>query len=220
LLRPIHVIPSEGRSKQRPYEKGMVMERRSVLVIEDVQNDFCPGGSLAVPGGDEVVPVLNRYIELFRKQGLPVYASRDWHPENSSHFKTAGGVWPVHCVQGTDGARFHPELRLPDDTLIISKGMDPAQDGYSSFEAVTENGEEFHVSLWDRGIRHLYIGGLATDYCVKNTVLDALRRGFSVTLLIDAVRGVDLEPGDAETAIRQMVEAGADIACLRRVEGR
>jgi nicotinamidase/pyrazinamidase len=194
------------------------MEERAALVIEDVQNDFCPGGSLAVPGGDEVVPVLNRYGELFRKQGLPVYASRDWHPANSSHFKAAGGDWPVHCVQGTDGARFHPELRLPDDTLIISKGMDKTQDGYSSFEAITENGEDFQASLRERGIRHLYIGGLATDYCVKNTVLDALRRGFSVTLLIDAVRGVDLVPGDTETAIRQMVEEGAEVSCLRRME--
>jgi nicotinamidase/pyrazinamidase len=194
------------------------MERSSALLIQDVQNDFCSGGSLAVPGGDQVVPVLNRYGELFRERELPVYASRDWHPANSSHFKEAGGVWPVHCVQGTDGARFHPDLRLPDDTLIISKGMDPTQDGFSSFEAVTENGDDFLASLRGRGIRHLYIGGLATDYCVKNTVLDALRRELSVTLLIDAVRGVDLAPGDAETAIRQMVEAGAEVACLRLVE--
>ena len=210
--------PVQGRCLLRPYEKGEEMDRRAALVVEDVQNDFCPGGSLAVPGGDEVVPVLNRYIELFRKRGLPVYASRDWHTADSSHFKPAGGVWPVHCVQGSPGARFHPGLRLADDTVIISKGMDPAKDGYTSFEAVTENGEEFHASLWDKGIRHLYIGGLATDYCVKFTVLEALRRGFSLTLLIDAVRGVDLSPGDAETAIRQMVEAGAEVSCLRRVE--
>lgn len=194
------------------------MERGSALIIEDVQNDFCPGGSLAVSGGDEVVPILNHYSVLFRKQGLPVYASRDWHPENSSHFKRAGGAWPVHCIQGTDGARFHPDLLLAEGTLIISKGMDPAQDGYSSFEAVTEHGVDFQASLQERGVTHLYIGGLATDYCVKNTVLDALRRGFTVTLLIDAVRGVDLAPGDAETAIRHMVEAGAEVACLRGVE--
>lgn len=194
------------------------MEIGSALVIEDVQNDFCPGGNLAVPGGDRVVPVLNRYGELFRRKGLPVYASRDWHPSDSGHFNTGGGVWPVHCVQETDGARFHPDLRLPVDTLIISKGMDPAQDGYSSFEAVTEDGVDFQSSLRQRGVRHMYIGGLATDYCVKNTVLDALRRGFAVTLLIDAVRGVNLSPGDAEAAIREMVEAGAEVSCLRRLE--
>ncbi|NMC73434.1 MAG: nicotinamidase [Geobacteraceae bacterium] len=193
------------------------MERGSALIIEDVQNDFCPGWNLAVPDGDQVVPVLNRYSELFRMRGLPVYASRDWHPLNSCHFKAGGGAWPVHCVQGTDGARFHPGLRLPDGILIISKGMDPEKDGYSSFEAFMENGDDFQSSLRQRGVRHLYVGGLATDYCVKNTVLDALRRGFAVTLLIDAVRGVDLTPGDAETAIREMVEAGAQVSCLNRV---
>jgi nicotinamidase/pyrazinamidase len=220
LLRPIHVIPIEGRSKQRPYEKGEMMERDSALLIEDVQKDFCSGGNLSVPGGDEIVPVLNRYIELFRKRGLPVYASRDWHPANSGHFKTAGGVWPVHCVQGSAGARFHKDLALPDDMLIISKGMDPAKDGYSSFEAVTEKGVHFQDSLRERGVTHIYIGGLATDYCVKNTVLDALCRGFAVTLLIDAVRGVDLMTGDSEAAIREMVEAGAEVSCLRRLENK
>jgi nicotinamidase/pyrazinamidase len=190
------------------------MEKGSALLIEDVQNDFCSGGALTVPGGDEVVPVLNRYIDMFLGQGLPVFASRDWHPAESSHFSDYGGIWPVHCVQGSDGARFHPELNLPDAVVVISKGMDPAEDGYSSFEAFSDEGKGFSESLEERGVRHLFVGGLATDYCVRNTVLEALKKGFSVTLLIDAVRGVDLKPGDSESAIREMVLAGAVVTCL------
>ncbi len=189
------------------------MEKVSALLIVDVQMDFCPGGSLAVPGGDQVVPELNRYIQLFSRRGLPVFASRDWHPAGSGHFTDSGGAWPVHCVQDSQGASFHPDLQLPDDAVVLSKGMDPDRDGFSSFEAVTESGQGFVECLLDMGIRHLYVGGLATDYCIKHTVLDALLRGFSVTLLIDAVRGVDLAPGDAERAIREMVTAGAAVAC-------
>ncbi|MDD2336837.1 MAG: bifunctional nicotinamidase/pyrazinamidase [Geobacteraceae bacterium] len=190
------------------------MKKGSALLIEDVQNDFCSGGALAVPGGDEVVPVLNRYIERFKEKSLPVFASRDWHPEGSSHFSAYGGIWPVHCVRESEGARFHPDLNLPDDVVVISKGMDPAEDGYSSFEALSEEGKSFFESLEEMGVNHLFVGGLATDYCVKNTVLAALEMGFSVTLLIDAVRGVNLQPGDSEAAIREMVLAGAIVACL------
>lgn len=194
------------------------MEKGSALLIEDVQNDFCAGGSLAVPGGDEVVPVLNLYIELFRKEGLPVLASRDWHPEDSHHFREGGGIWPMHCVQGSLGARFHPDLRLPEEVIVISKGMEIAEDGFSSFDGVTVDGTDFLGCLRQMGIGHLYVGGLATDYCVKYTVLDALQRGFEVTLLLDAVRGVDIMPGDSEAAIREMVMAGAVTACLENLE--
>jgi len=194
------------------------MEPGSALLIEDVQNDFCAGGSLAVPGGDAVVPSLNRYIEIFRARGLPVFASRDWHPADSSHFRANGGAWPVHCVQGSAGARFHPLLRLPEDVIIISKGMDPEQDAFSAFEAQTEDQRDFFDCLRVMGIGTLYVGGLATDYCVKHTVLDGLRRGLAVTLLIDAVRGVDLSPGDSERAIREMVTAGAAVASLETLE--
>ncbi|MRR05489.1 MAG: bifunctional nicotinamidase/pyrazinamidase [Deltaproteobacteria bacterium] len=190
------------------------MEKGSALLIEDLQNDFCSGGALAVPGGDEVIPVLNRYIDLFLGQDLPVFASRDWHPAESSHFSDYGGIWPVHCVQGSDGARFHPELNLPDAVVVISKGMDPAEDGYSSFEAFSDEGKSFSESLEEIGVRHLFVGGLATDYCVRNTVLEALKKGFLVTLLIDAIRGVDLKPGDSESALREMVLAGAVVTCL------
>lgn len=190
------------------------MEKGSALLIVDVQNDFCPGGSLPVPDGDGVVPVLNRYIELFRTKGLTVFASRDWHPERTSHFKLYGGIWPVHCVQGSDGAGFHPDLRLLPNTVILSKGMDPQKDDYSAFQGVDDRGRPFPDILRELGITRLYVGGLATDYCVKESVLEGLRHGLAVTLLEDAVRGVDLQPGDSKRAVAEMVRAGADTATL------
>jgi nicotinamidase/pyrazinamidase len=193
------------------------LERDAALLIVDVQVDFCEGGSLAVPDGDQIVPVLNRYLELFRAAGLPIIASRDWHPENSTHFSAAGGVWPVHCVQGSSGARFHPELRLDENTLIVSKGMGPAADGYSSFAAVDDFGTDLFTCLRERGIRQLYVGGLATEYCVKATVLDALQQGFTVFLLGDATRSVDLRPGAGQSARDEMVMAGAVIIGLEDI---
>ncbi len=194
------------------------MEKDSALLIVDVQNDFCPGGSLPVPEGDRVVPLLNRYIALFRENGLPIFASRDWHPEKTSHFKAFGGIWPVHCVQGSDGAQFHPELRLPADTFILSKGMDPQRDDYSAFQAVTDSGTPFPEILQKMGISRLYVGGLATDYCVKESVIEGLRHGLAMTFLEDASRGVDLEPGDSEKAVTTMREAGATTATLADLE--
>lgn len=185
------------------------MKSASALLIIDVQNDFCPGGSLPVPEGDRVVPLLNRYIEFFREKKLPIIASRDWHPAITSHFRDFGGIWPVHCVQGSEGARFHPDLALPDDAIVISKGHDPAQDAYTAFQATTGNGVPFTELLKELGITKLFVGGLATDYCVKESVLDGLRLGLAVILLEDAVRGVDLTPGDSARAIENMVIAGA-----------
>jgi nicotinamidase/pyrazinamidase len=190
------------------------MTRDAALIIIDVQNDFCAGGSLAVPGGDEVVPVLNRYIEIFSRALLPVYATRDWHPERTKHFKAFGGLWPPHCVQGSKGAEFHPDLKLPAQTAIVSKGTIFDEDVYSGFDGQTEAGIALATELKQHGIDHLYIGGLATDYCVKHTALDGLRNGFSVTLLTDGVRGVNLNRGDSEQAIEEMVEAGAQLAAL------
>ncbi len=188
------------------------MSARKALVLVDVQNDFLPGGSLPVPEGDRIVPLLNRYIDLFHRAGLPIYATRDWHPEQTRHFKAYGGVWPPHCVQGTRGAEFHPDLNLPPETIIVSKGMDPNEDSYSGFQGRTPDGHTFTEALKAREIEHLYVGGVATDYCVRHTVLDARREGFQVTVLEDAIRGVDLVPGDSERALREMVEAGARIA--------
>ena len=184
------------------------MEGKDALVIVDVQRDFCPGGALAVVEGDKVVPVLNRYIEKFKKAHLPIFATRDWHPEKTSHFNTCGGVWPPHCVQGSPGADFHPDLALPEDALVVSAGMAPDEDGYSGFLGIDANGVKLAGLLRQLDVERLYVGGLATDYCVKHTVLDGLKEGFKVVLIEGAVRGVNLQPGDSERAIAEMIRAG------------
>jgi len=185
----------------------------AALIVTDVQNDFCPGGSLAVPQGDQVVPVLNDYIRLFSSSGAPIYATRDWHPPNHCSFKTQRGPWPEHCVQNSYGAAFHPKLALPRDVKIVSKGVDPKQDAYSAFE-----GTNLASSLKRQGVRRLFIGGLATDYCVKCTVLDGIKAGFQVTFLSDASRGVDLNAEDSENAISEMLAGGADSAILAELK--
>lgn len=184
------------------------------LVIVDVQNDFCPGGSLAVPDGDKVVPLLNRYIDRFVTLKGPIFASRDWHPAVTKHFKAYGGVWPPHCVQGTKGAEFHAGLKLPGDTVIVSKGMDPDADAYSCFQAEDLNGMPFAAALGEGSVQRLFVGGLATDYCVKATVLDALKEGFRVVVLEDAIRAVDVNPGDGPKALEAMKAAGATLVRL------
>lgn len=182
---------------------------KKALLIVDVQNDFCPGGALHVPDGDRVVGPANRLAARFIEAGLPVLASRDWHPPVTKHFSQYGGVWPVHCVQNTTGADFHPHLRLPDDTVLLYKGGDPERDAYSAFDAVTDDGESLEGVLVRLGIGELCICGLATDYCVKSTALDALARGLQVLVAVDAVAGVDLVAGDADRALDEMVRAGA-----------
>jgi nicotinamidase/pyrazinamidase len=185
-------------------------EVRSALLIVDVQNDFCPGGALPVADGHRVVPVLNRCIERFVAEGRPVYASRDWHPPVTSHFREHGGRWPPHCVQHTKGAEFHPALRLPAGAIIVTKGEDPGAEGYSVFDGRTPDGR-FEADLRRRGIGHLYVGGLATDYCVRQSVLDALARGFRVRVLTDAVAGVNVQPDDSARALDEMRRAGAHL---------
>jgi nicotinamidase/pyrazinamidase len=185
---------------------------RDALIIVDVQNDFCPGGALAVSGGDEVVPVLNHYIDKFTKAGLPVFATRDWHPERTSHFNTDGGPWPPHCIRGTEGGKFHARLALGTNVVIVSKGMSPDADSYSGFQAISAEGVQLGDLLRARGVERIFVGGLATDYCVKYTVLDALKEGFKVVLIADAIRGVNLQPDDSERAIEEMVRAGVERA--------
>ncbi len=180
----------------------------AVLVI-DVQRDFCFGGALAVPAGDAVVPLLNDVLRRAADRRMPVYASRDWHPATTGHFVTGGGVWPVHCVAGSNGARFHPDLRLPADAAIISKGVDANEDGFSAFDGRLEDGTTLEESLRASGVTRLVVGGLATDYCVRATVLDALKKGWRVTLLTDAVSAVDLEPNDGARALEEMRAGGA-----------
>lgn len=187
------------------------METSKALVIVDVQNDFCPGGALAVQEGDRVVPVLNRYIEKFTQAGMPIFFTRDWHPPRTAHFNTDGGLWPPHCIQGSKGAEFHPALKLGSDTVILSKGMAVDEDSYSGFDAVDWRGVALGDVLRQSGIGRIYVGGLATDYCVKQTVLDGLKRGFQVVLLQDGISGVNLQAEDSDRAIESMVKAGVTV---------
>ena len=184
----------------------MSNDKQKALIIVDVQNDFCPGGSLAVTHGDEVVAPLNELIKQFLDRGEPVFKTRDWHPAKTKHFKAYGGVWPVHCVQGTLGAEFHPDLIDDPRITIISKGIDESADGYSGFD-----GTNLGQLLRQQNVAEVWVGGLATDYCVKHTVLDALREGFKVKALGDAMRAVNVNPADGAKAVAEMRDAGAEI---------
>ena len=178
---------------------------RRALIVVDVQNDFCPGGSLAVERGDEVVAPLNHLAEEFLSRGEPVYKSRDWHPATTKHFAAYGGTWPVHCVRGTRGAEFHPDLTDDPRVRVVSKG-EGDEDSYSAFDGTT-----LAEDLRREGVEEVWVGGLATDYCVKNTVLDALRAGFKVRALSEAMRAVNLKPGDDARAVEEMRAAGAEV---------
>ena len=184
----------------------MANKDKKALIVVDVQNDFCPGGSLAVADGTAVVPPLNRLMKEFLDRGEPVFKTRDWHPAQTKHFTAYGGVWPVHCVQNTTGAEFHPDLIEDPRITIVSKGVDLSADGYSGFD-----GTNLAEILREQGVEELWVGGLATDYCVKHTVLDALREGFTVKALADAMRPVNVNPGDGKEAIEEMRNAGAEI---------
>ena len=189
--------------KAAPAQKE-VLARGDALLVIDVQNDFIPGGSLAVPRGDEVVPALNRCIAAFSAAGLPVVATRDWHPADHCSFAARGGPWPVHCVAGTHGAEFVRGLALPAAATVISKDTERDRNTYSGFADT-----DLTQRLQAMGARRLFVGGLATDYCVLNTVRDALALGFDVMLLTDAVRAVDVHPGDGAKAQAEMIRLGA-----------
>jgi nicotinamidase/pyrazinamidase len=180
------------------------LERSDALLVVDVQTDFLPGGRLAVPGGDEVVPVLNGYVGLFRRRALPVVATRDWHPPDHCSFVAQGGPWPPHCVAGSRGAAFARGLVLPRDAVVVSKATTAERDAYSGFE-----GSGLDRLLREAGVTRVFVGGLATDYCVLNTVRDARRLGYAVCLLTDAIRAVNLAPDDGQRAIDEMVRLGA-----------
>jgi nicotinamidase/pyrazinamidase len=174
------------------------------LIAVHVQNDFVPGGRLPVSEGDAVIPVMNRWIARFHALGLPIVATRDWHPANHCSFVEQGGPWPPHCVAGSPGAAFHPQLVLPADAVVVSQATDPAHEAYSGFQG-TDLGERLRAM----GVTRLFIGGLATDYCVRETVLDARKEGFDVVLLEDAVRAVEVQRGDGARALEAMRAAGA-----------
>lgn len=187
----------------------MLKRAARALLVVDVQNDFCAGGTLAVPDGDRVVEPINRLMTSYALAGIPVFASRDWHPAASRHFTDHGGPWPVHCVADTPGAAFHPGLHLPVDTLIVSKGQALDTDGYSAFEGTLPNGTRLGEALAGGGVRGLVVCGLATDYCVRASVLDALRHGLGVEVVSDAIAAVD--PAGGESAAGEMRNAGATL---------
>jgi len=182
-------------------QRHQVNTGADALIVIDVQNDFCPGGALPVPQGDEVVPVLNRWLAV---NGLFAAATRDWHPANHSSFKCHGGPWPDHCVQDSPGAEFHPDLNLDAIDVVISTGTAAEADGYSGFDD-----PELLAVLKKRGIKRLWMGGLATEYCVKATVLAGRQHGFEVFVIEDVIRGIEAAPGDCEKARREMEDAGA-----------
>lgn len=174
------------------------------LIVTDVQNDFLPGGNLAIPRGDEIIPAINRYIALFQSRGLPVFAVRDWHPEGHCSFKSQGGPWPTHCIAGTRGAEFAPGLKLPGQIPVISKATMIDKEAYSGFE-----GTDLILRLRQIGVTRVFVCGLATDYCVLNTARDALAAGFQVIVLRDACRAVNVQPGDGAQAESEMERLGA-----------
>lgn len=198
------------------------------LIVVDVQNDFCPGGALAIKDGNQVVPVLNRWIEHFLSLELPVAYTQDWHPGDHMSFSDRGGPWPHHCVIDTEGAAFHPELKV--DGTIFRKGSDKDLEAYSGFDGYTSAGEDdaggvrepdtdggapaaVSLSRWlrSRGVKRVFVGGLATDYCVRATVLDALGDGFEAVVIGAGSKAVDVEPGDGSRALEEMRAAGAKI---------
>ena len=189
-------------------------DAKTALLVVDVQNDFAdPGGSLYVKGGEDVVPFATSEIDRALAAGALVVYTQDWHPPSTPHFQKDGGIWPVHCVQGTWGAEFHPELNVKGD--IIRKGTG-GEDGYSGFtvrdpQTGAQEGTDLEPLLSRHGIERIVLVGLATDYCVKETALDARSKGFDITILLDGVRGVNLQPGDDERAVHDAMIAGARV---------
>jgi nicotinamidase/pyrazinamidase len=180
------------------------LKANDALLLADIQNDFLPGGALGISGGDEIIPALLRYLDRFHARGLPVYLTRDWHPPNHCSFRSQGGQWPVHCVAGSPGSLPPPSLVIPTSAVIIYKAIDPDQEAYSAFQNTALN-RHLHAL----GVRRLFIGGLATDYCVLNTVKDARALGYDVCLLMDGIKAVNLRPEDGRSAEQEMIALGA-----------
>ena len=179
----------------------------TALVVVDLQRDFCAGGALAVPDGDAVVGPVNALIDQFRSKGNPIYLTRDWHPADHSSFADQGGLWPPHCVAGTEGADFHPDLQVGGDLTVVNKATEREGDAYSGFQ-----GTDLGAQLAAAEISEVLVCGLATDYCVKATALDARKAGLATTVLTDAIRGVDVQAGDSQRSLEEMSDAGAQLA--------
>lgn len=187
----------------------ILLQPGDVFIAVDLQNDFLSGGNLAVAQGDQVIPVCNRYIAKFEQNKLPVILTRDWHPPNHGSFIPQGGPWPEHCIAGTQGAEFSADLTIPDRVIIISSGIGIDEDGYSAFE-----NPDFDTHLQRVQAKRLFVGGLATDYCVLHTVCAALQRHYPVFLLKDAIRAVNVQPQDGVNAEMKMQAGGAVIVTL------
>ena len=177
------------------------------LIVVDVQNDFLPGGALPVTGGDQVIEPVNRSLLEFARRQLPVFATRDWHPRGHCSFREQGGPWPAHCIAGTYGASFPSQLHLPAGVHVVSKATRLEADAYSGFE-----GTDLAQQLRQLGCTRVFVGGLATDYCVRATVVDGRAAGFAVVVLTDAIRAVEARPGDGERALAEMRACGARLA--------
>lgn len=177
---------------------------KRALIVVDIQRDFCPGGALPVTDGDKIIPAVNELVRAFEKASLPVFFTRDWHPKNHVSFKANGGPWPPHCVRNTPGASFHPSLAVPKGAEVVDKGILQAEDAYSGFE-----GTDLAHRLHDLHVKQIYVAGLATDYCVKNTVVDGAAKGFETYVVSDCVKGVNLKPTDSASAFRAMLSRGA-----------
>jgi nicotinamidase/pyrazinamidase len=192
--------------KTYALEESSIFSEHDALIIVDVQNDFLPGGNLGVADGNAVIPVINDCIKLAKAKHLPMYATRDWHPTDHCSFVENGGTWPTHCVAGSVGAEFSEELELPKNITIIDKGTNRDKEAYSGFQ-----GTDLLNQLNKKGVNRVIVGGIATDYCVLNTVNDALDNGLNVMLLTQAIRAVNLKPDDGAKAIKLMVDKGAKI---------
>jgi nicotinamidase/pyrazinamidase len=184
-----------------------ILNSSDALLVTDMQIDFLPGGALPIANADQLIPVINDYIKRFQDAKTHVLASRDWHPANHISFKEQGGPWPPHCVQNTGGAKFNPDLKLPKNTILISKATDPKREAYSAFD-----GTNLVDELQKASVKRLFLVGVATDYCVLNTVLDARKLGFETVVLMDGTLGIDVKLGDVDRAVEAMLKADAQIA--------
>ncbi len=192
---------------KRPIDLNLTS--KDALLVTDMQNDFLPGGALPIKEGDQLIPVINEYIKIFKSSKARIIASRDWHPPNHISFIQQGGPWPPHCVQGSEGAQFHTSLKLPDDVFVVSKATDPKKEAYSVFE-----GTDLAKNLKQWGVARVFIGGVATDYCVVNSTFDAKKLDLDVVVLADATRGIDVKAGDVEKAFQAITKSGALQATL------
>jgi nicotinamidase/pyrazinamidase len=188
--------------------------QESALILVDIQNDFCPGGALAVSEGDRIVPVVNRLISRFPL----VISTQDWHPANHISFKAQGGPWPPHCVQGTTGAELHPGLRTDTIAVYFRKASSPDKDDYSEFAGKDEQGHSLDEVLKGLGVKKIYVVGLATDYCVLETVLDGIKNGYEVYAVTDAMRAVNVKPDDEEKALYRMASSGAHLVTSEMID--